>query len=398
MTITLSNTAARRLLLHRQALTDPPGSRLGREGLLDLITRLGFVQIDSINTVERAHHQILFSRNQTYRQKDLDHLHSKDASLFEHWTHDAAVIPTEFFPFWRRRFEKDREMMVRRWRRWQGPEFEAALDRVRDQVREQGPTRAADLESRRPDKPKGAGWWDWSPEKTALEFLWRTGELAIVRREAFRKIYDLTERVVPPSVLEAETSHAEAVDWACEQALRRLGLATTGEIAAFWDNATPAEAKDWAERNAARLTQVSYETASGDRRDGLVFADEVCTLAQAPEPPKRVRVLSPFDPVLRDRARAERLFGFRYRIEVFTPAPKREYGYYVFPLLEGDRMIGRIDMKANRAEGALDVTALWLEPGVRDGPGRMARIEAELDRVRRFCGLEILRFERNWRR
>ena len=398
MTLTLSNTAARRLLLHRQGLADPPASRVGRAGILDLITRLGFVQIDSINTVERAHHQILFARNQTYRQKDLDHLHGKDAALFEHWTHDAAVIPTEFFPYWRPRFEKDRAMMVRRWRRWQGPEFEAALDRVRSHVRENGPSRAADLEATRPEKPKGAGWWDWSPEKTALEFLWRTGELAIARREAFRKIYDLTERVVPCEALETEASHREAVDWACEQALRRLGLATTGEIAAFWEIATPAEAKDWAERNADRLTPVSFETASGDRRGGLALAEELDTLGDAPEPPGRVRVLSPFDPVLRDRNRAERLFGFRYRIEVFTPAPKREYGYYVFPLMEGDRMIGRIDMKANRAEGALVVTALWLEPGVRDGAGRMARLDAELDRVRRFTGLDTVRFEDGWRR
>jgi hypothetical protein len=265
-------------------------------------------------------------------------------------------------------------------------------------VRDRGPTRAADLEPARADKPKGAGWWDWSPEKAALEYLWRTGEVAIARRESFRKIYDLTERVLPEAALAEAATHREAVDWACEAALRRLGVATTGEIAAFWELATPAEAKAWAEREADRLATVALETASGDRRAGLAFADEVDRLPDAPEPPGRVRVLSPFDPVLRDRARAERLFGFRYRIEVFTPAHKREYGYYVFPLLEGDRMIGRIDMKAERAEGALDVAALWLEPRVRPSAGRMARIEAELDRMRRFCGLETVRFQDDWRR
>ncbi len=183
------------------------------------------------------------------------------------------------------------------------------------------------------------------------------------------------------------------MDWACEQALRRLGLATTGEIAAFWDNATPAEAKDWAERNAARLTQVSYETASGDRRDGLVFADEVDTLTQAPEPPKRVRVLSPFDPVVWCRGRAQRLFGFRYRIEIYTPTHKREYGYYVLPLLHDGTLAARFDLKTLRAERLLHVKGSFAEPGVERGA--IAEVaHAELSRLATFVGADGLRIDR----
>ncbi len=118
---------------------DPPRAALDRAGLLERIERLGFVQIDSINTVERAHHQILFARAQGYRQRDLDRLHARDAALFEHWTHDAALIPTAFYRYWRPRFERDRTRLVERWRKWQGPEFEAALNRVRTAVRDRGP-------------------------------------------------------------------------------------------------------------------------------------------------------------------------------------------------------------------------------------------------------------------
>ncbi|MEM7522797.1 MAG: crosslink repair DNA glycosylase YcaQ family protein, partial [Pseudomonadota bacterium] len=187
---------------------------------------------------------------------------------------------------------------------------------------------------------------------------------------------------------------AGLIDWACNAALDRLGFATTGEIAAFWALVSPNEAKAWA---AARndLVDVEIEAAKGEkprRRVARIGALE----GDPPAPPDRVRVLSPFDPLLRNRKRARELFGFDYTIEVFVPAAKRKYGYYVFPLMEGDAMIGRIDMKADRKADELVVKGLWLEPKVKLAKGRMARLEAELERQRRFAGLAKTRFLDGW--
>jgi hypothetical protein len=237
-------------------------------------------------------------------------------------------------------------------------------------------------------RPAG-GWWEWHAGKAALEYLWRGGQLAVARRQGFQKVYDLPERVIPARFRAEEPSHEAFVDWACSSALERLGLATPGELARFWGLLTPAEATAWGRANLgtaalpARLADTSRRLlARPDLRD---------LLPDLPPPPKRLRALNPFDPLLRDRDRLARLFGFDYRIEVFVPAPRRRFGYYVFPLLEADRLIGRLDMKATRGEGVLDVTALWLEPGVRASRGRLRRLEAELERVRRFAGLEAVR-------
>lgn len=390
----ISNRAARRLFLARHALSERPTGRLNRAGLLDLVDRIGFVQVDSIRTVERAHDMILFARHQGFRRKDLAALVEKDRALFENWTHDASIIPTRFYPYWRLRFERERERLLTRFRAWRPDGFEHMLDEVLERVRADGPVMAREMggDERKP----GGGWWEWHPSKTALEFLWRTGALAVAGRDGFQKIYDLAERVIPAEHREPEIAHGELVDWACDAALDRLGFATSGELAAFFDIVTPEEAKRWcAENLGRRLVEVEIETADGGR-PRRVFArpDIVEEAATAPEPPSRLRVLSPFDPMIRDRRRTERLFGYHYRIEVFVPAERRRFGYYVFPLLEGDRLVGRIDMK--RQDCALAVERLWLEPGVRTSRGRLARLESELDRLRRFGGCERVTFNDGW--
>jgi uncharacterized protein YcaQ len=220
--------------------------------------------------------------------------------------------------------------------------------------------------------------------------------LAVAARDGFQKVYDLTERALPDHCRAAEVSEADTVDWACRAALQRLGIATSGEIAAFWDLVTPEEAKAWClARKGGELEELRVEGVDGKLRPAFAFAgSDPC--ADLPEPPKRLRVLSPFDPLIRDRKRTERLFGFHYRIEVFVPSAKRRYGYYVFPLLEGDRLIGRIDMKHERDSGCLRVKALWLEPKQRLSAARQDRLEAELERQRRFTGAERVTFARGW--
>lgn len=304
----------------------------------------------------------------------------------------------QHFGHWRHRFARDELRLRDGWRKWFRDGYEAQLDGILDRIARDGPVSSADVGA---GEARGrGGWWDWHPSKTALEWLWRTGQVSITRREGFRKVYDLTERVIPQAHLAARPALAETVGWACGAALDRLGFATPGEIAAYWKAVTPTEAADWcrAALAAGRIETVGVEGADGKLRacfgrPGLTEA--TATLA---DPPGRLRVLSPFDPALRDRNRAERLFGFHYRIEVFVPEALRRYGYYVFPLLEGDRIVGRIDMKAHRDRGVLAVRALWPEPGLRFGAGRTARLEAELDRLARFAGCAAVEFLPGWRR
>lgn len=394
MAILVSNEAARRIFLAKQGLSASPGRALTKDGLLQLITDIGFVQVDSIATVERAHHQIIFSRNQTYKREHLTTLLEKDRLLFEHWTHDASILPAAFYPYWKHHFRRRQETIAERWRKWQGEGFDASFEEVYERIASGGPVMSRDMKS---EDHKSGGWWNWHPSKTALEYLWRTGRLSVSGRVNFQKVYDLTERVLHPHHHEPDVEEAEFVDWACRQALSRLGFATSGEIAAFFNIVTPQDAKDWVTAHRDELCEVLVVSADGKtQRPSYAFAGFTGDADAEPAPPARVRVLSPFDPLLRDRARTERLFGFYYRIEVFVPEPKRQYGYYVFPLLEGDRVIGRIDMKTDRKRGTLDVRRLWLEPGVRAPSGRLEKLDAELQRLARFSGVETVEYLDGW--
>ena len=381
----VSNAEARRLFLERHALSAAASPDFCADRTLALVKHLGFVQLDSINTVERAHHLILYSRAPGYRREHLADLHHERRDLFEHWTHDASLIPMEFYPHWRHRFAAAKKRIEEnpRWQERIGPDGEKTIRNVRTRIRREGPVMARDFE----DKGKGS-WWGWGPSKTALETLWRTGELAIARRDGFEKVYDLAERVIPDDVRRERPSLAASTDFLCREALARLGFATPQEIAAFWKLVPIEHAKVWAAKALKRgdVIEVSIDDMTGERRKALALADIEAHIAAAPEPQAAMGFLSPFDPAIRDRARALRLFGFDYRIEVFVPEKKRRYGYYVLPLLEGDRFIGRADVKAHRAEGRLEMKGFWSEPGVKLTKTREAGIRRALRELARFTG------------
>ncbi len=396
----LENPAARRLFLDRHALGEAPVGPAKGADLLALIERLGFVQLDSINTVARAHDMILYSRRATYRSKHLKRLYEGEKGLFEHWTHDAAVIPMAYYPHWHLRFRRDAEVLKSRWRNWRRDGFEDQFETVLRHVRDHGPVSSSDVGK---DEQKGSGgWWDWHPSKTALEYLWRSGALAVTGRQGFQKRYDLSERVIDTGLLDhaSQPDERETVDWCCGAALDRLGFATPVELAAFWATVTTPEAKTWCASRLAsgEIIEVDIIAQDGSLRRCFARPNVREQADQIAPPPGRIRVLSPFDPALRDRARAQRLFGFHYRIEVFVPAAKRQYGYYVFPLLQRDRLIGRIDMKARRDSGTLNVRALWPERKTRWTSAKTAQLESELARVIRFCGLQSVTFEPGWLR
>jgi len=241
------------------------------------------------------------------------------------------------------------------------------------------------------DAPRAGAWWAWRPQKFALEYLWRTGALSVTHRRNFNKVYDLTERTLPVEASLPAPDPAAHIEWACSTAIDRLGIATPGEIAAFWKSIPPPAATAWCRAAIAdgRLVPVlaAADDASPPRR-ALAHPDWRRRASGLPEPPERTRLLSPFDPVIRDRARCRRLFNFDYRFEAFVPGPKRRYGYYVLPILERESLTGRLDARMDRAAGTLHILGLWWEPGIRASADRRKSLGEALDRFGRMLGAD----------
>jgi uncharacterized protein len=387
---TVSAATARRLLLGAQGLLDDPRRRATADALYEIIERIGFVQIDSINAVERAHHLTLAARLQSYQPRLLERLLERDRRLFEHWTHDASAIPTIWYPQWHFRFERYRRRVLENpwWRERVGSRSGELIAEVHERIRREGAVMTRDFEDQRPQGTDKT-WWGWKPEKAALEYLWRTGELAVARRINFHKVYDLTERVLPEAHAAPRPSLEEHVAWAGRSALERLGVATADEIAGFWRAISLEEARAWVETATAagEIVPVLVEAVDGSApRRAWAVPDWESRAAALPPAPPRIRLLSPFDPILRDRKRTLRLFGFDYRFEAFVPAPQRRWGYYILPILEGERLVGRLDPKLRREEGVLEIRQVWWEPGVRDSKGRRAALEAAVERLARLTG------------
>ena len=384
----IPNETARALILTRCGLADVRQAK-GTGALVPLIQALGYVQLDSIRIVERAHHHILYSRHTAYRPRHLEKLQAKAPALFEHWTHDSSLIPLEHYPHWTHRFARTRARIAE-WRERFGDD--RVLKTVRDHIAAKGASRARDFAHL---GGRTGSWWGWGPAKAALEYLWRTGELAVLERDGFEKIYELSERVIPKTLREMKPMRGDTLDWALSEALVRLGAATPRMLADFWDHASIPEAMKWieTEKKKGRLIDVTLGGAANERGFAAVARPDIeAQLSVLANPTSRLRALSPFDPVLRDRERVRRIFGFDYRIEIYVPGHKRKFGYYVFPLLEGQRFVGRIDMKAERKKDRLAVKALWLEHGLSLSKARSVKLENELGRQARLAAVRDIAF------
>lgn len=376
--IRIENKAARQLWLAAQGLSSAPTGALD---LLAMIKKLGFVQLDTIQVVARAHHHILWSRNQNYREPMLDRLLAKERSVFEHFTHDASIIPMDFLPMWQRQFRRKKEQMDRPgW--FNGLPNRAARQVIKDRIRDEGPlsTHAFDTKVKGPKK-----MWSRPPHKLALDYMWYSGELATSHRVNFAKYYDLAERVFPAD-LHGMTDQ-EQVDWLCHGALDRMGFGAPGDVQRYWDAMSADEVRAWLKRSP-KLQEVEVESAQGEWITAFAPADIEARLADLKPATSRLRILNPFDPVIRDRNRLSRLFGFEYRVEMFVPAAKRKWGYYVFPILEGHRFVGRIEIKADRRKSVLNVINFWPEEGVHWPASRHEKLASEVERMRKFAGVD----------
>lgn len=389
--VRLTAAQAAQLFLGAQGLLEDPRRPATKAALSKLIHGLGFVQLDTINVLARAHDLTLFSRLHGYKPKHLAALVERDRVLFEHWTHDASLIPVVWYAHWKPRFRMSAQRLQDRawWAQHLGADGERVVDHVRERIRREGPLRSADFLH---EKKRGE-WWGWTPQKAALEYLWRCGELAVARRVHFHKVYDLAERVLPEPSARPDPDPDSHVEWVCAGAAERLAVFTSRELAAFWNDLgtiDAAGATAWCEKalKEGRLVPVTVPGADGSEpRPAWVLADwKACLtrLDRTAESLEGMRFLSPFDPVIRDRARCLRRFGFDYRFEAYVPETKRVFGYYVLPILEGDRLVGRVDLKLHRDRGVLEVKGLWWESGINATAARKRKLRAALERLATF--------------
>lgn len=377
----LSQSEARRIALHAQGFGTARPDRPGQLHLRRTIDRLSLHQIDSVNVVARAHYLPAFSRLGNYDRTLLD----RDAwgprrsrRLFEYWAHEASLLPLALHPLLRWRMaQADRGESGWKGLRGFATERRHEAMAVLDRIRAEGPLGASDFETscNRP------GWWEWGETKQALEWLFWAGHLTTsTRRAAFERVYDLPERVLPASILDLPTPEpGEAQRGLIALSARALGVASAAELRDYFQ-LKPEEANgaiaDLLEEGL--LHRVAVE---GWRSPAFLYHD-----AHVPRRIAAQALLAPFDPLIWERSRTERLFDFHYRIGIYTPAAKRTHGYYVLPFLLGDRLVGRADLKADRQQGRLLVHSVHFEPAVpAESRDAMA---AELSTMARWLGLE----------
>jgi hypothetical protein len=360
--IEISSAEARRLALASLGFGVKRPNRVGRTHVRATAARLGALQIDSVNVLARAHYLPIYSRYGAYPTTLLDDLAHGKRDLFEYWAHAACFVPIERYPLLRWRMSGQVEA-------WSsiGEKHQQFVNAVYQEVAERGPLAAGEITM---GGRKTGPWWGWSDAKRAVELLYRQGRVAIAGRRNFERLYDLTERVIPRDVLDvAPIGEHEAKKELLVLATRAMGVGTAPDIARYfhveswWDRTTPAGRRPAVKLESyfdelveeGRLERVRVE---GWKRPAFVVPD-----VRLPRSIDVRAIVSPFDPVLWERAWTKAVFDFDYQIEIYVPAPKRVYGYYVLPFLLGDRFAGRLDLKADRKRSTLLVHAAYVEPG-----------------------------------
>jgi len=382
MNETLSVAQARRITLAAQGFTDPkPGGATDMRHLRRVLRRLHLIQMDSVNVLQRAHFMPLYSRLGPYPAELLERAaYRKPRELFEFWGHEASLITTDLQPLFRWRMARAADFAWGSMRRIvrEQPDLVAW---VLDEVRNRGPITAAEIEHDAPRRQDHWGW-NWSVVKQALEWLFYTGQVtAAERTTSFARRYDLTERVLPRSVLDAPTpAYPDAIRALVQLSARALGVAAEGELRDYFR--LPVEGFKQAVTELVEDRVLIPVTVRGWKQPAYLHHE-----AKLPRWVRAATLVSPFDPLIWERSRTERLFDMSYRIEIYVPAPKRLYGYYVLPFLLGDRFVARVDLKADRKAGVLHIPAAWIEPHA-DQEETAAALAVELRRLAGWLGLD----------
>ncbi|MCX7521857.1 winged helix DNA-binding domain-containing protein [Microbacterium sp. STN6] len=381
---TMSAAQARRVALGAQGFGRPHPLAVGTRQLNTLIDRVGLLQIDSVNVFERSHYLPVFARLGAYDKTLLDRLtFTRKGRLIEYWAHEAAFIPVADWALMRWRMAAYRRAALADENSWASANG-AMLDWLRAELAAKGPLTAGDVEH---DANRRTGpWWGWSDVKVGLEVLFRWGEVVSAGRERFQRTYALAESILPRHVLELEIGEHDAVRELLLRSARAHGVGTLGDLADYYRiKRQPARAAIQRLEEEGELVPVTVRGwERGDRAERAWLHAE----ARIPRRIDAAALLSPFDPVVWQRERALRTFGFHYRIEIYTPRPKRVFGYYVLPVLLDDRIVGRVDLKSDRQSGVLRVQAAWSEA---DAPAdTAARLAALLLETAHWQGLEAV--------
>ena len=396
---TLSLSEARRLAVAAQGFGPRP-AKPGLAHVRKLASRICAYQIDSVNVLARAHYVPAFARLGPYPVAALDDLAYKRRELFEYWAHAACLLPLELYPLLRFRMDRHRDWMDNYLRSPRG----AYMAKCLAEVAERGAISAGDLSEG--GKSKGS-WWGWSSGKTAMERLFDAGYLAIAGRRGFERLYDLRERVIPQQVLEtAVPTREEAVKQLLLRSAAAQGVGTGADLAGYFyiDGYLDRSASipRWARSNGKRQKPVAKQALLElveegrlveARVEGWKDAAYMLPGTRAPKSVDARGLVTPFDSLVWDRARLKRLFGMEYTIEIYTPAHKRVYGYYVFPFLLGESIVARCDLKADRSRGTLMVRSAHLERGA-DIRRTASGLVAELREMREWLGLERIEVAR----
>jgi uncharacterized protein YcaQ len=345
----LSPAAARRVLLAAQGFGSRPAVT-GTRQLNLLLTRLRLLQLDSVNVYERSHYQPAFARLGAYDRALLDRLtFARRSNYTEQWAHEAAIVPVGDWPLfaWRRAaFRAKHDEWFR--------ENARIVDWLRAELAAKGPLTSGEVEHE--DNVRNGPWWGWSSTKRGLEMLFRSGEVAVAGRSRFQRRYALAETVIPSDVLDVGIAPADALRELVRRAAVALGIGTVADLADYYRlyvDDTKRAVLDLVDAGELREVRVA-----GWKQRAYLHRE-----ARIPRRIETTALLSPFDPVVWDRDRALRMFGFHYRIELYTPAPKRVYGYYTLPVLVDEALVGRIDLKSDRQRGVLRVQSAWSEQG-----------------------------------
>jgi uncharacterized protein YcaQ len=380
----LSARAARRIAIAAQGLAARPRpGEPGARSLKRMIGGLGVVQIDSVNVLVRSHYLPAFSRLGDYRRELLEAAAwGPRPWLFEYWGHEASLMPVEFQPLFRWRMARAREGALWSGLAVFGRERADFVEAVLQRIEREGPLTGGDFA----DGPRAPGWWNWSDGKRALEWLFWAGLITTRTRRGFERVYDLTDRVLPRAVLDAPTpSEPDAHRGLLAVAARALGVATAGDLRDYFRMPVHGLAERLAELvEMGELRRVKVE---GWRQDAFLAAG-----AGRAKRPAGAALLSPFDNLIWSRDRTQRLFGARIRLEIYTPAHRREHGYYVLPFLLGDTLTARVDLKADRGAGVLRVQAA--HPETQADPGltsdALAGVLRQMARWLGLTGVEVV--------
>lgn len=355
--IKISNNKMRLLWLKSNLLQQRNNHKLD---VLQIIKDLGFVQIDSIQNVTRAHHHIIWSRNNKYKEHMLDDLLFEKGNIFEHFTHDASVIPIEFYPMWKGHFKRTKERLDKS-KYYKDLLDEKGIKDIINKIKKDGAVHSKDFDSIKKLEKK---MWTRSIHKNTLDYMWYCGVLSTAYRKKFRKYYDLSENIIPANILNKNFSLDQQIHWFCSEALNRLSIASAKEIKNFWGSLSIQEVNKWITKNKQNLLEIQWENNEGKYIKSFATLDIQNRLNNLNNQKSILQIINPFDPAIRDRIRLKQIFDFNYKIEIFVPKIKRVWGYYVYPILKGNQFIGRIELQADKKHKQLNVLNFWKENNV----------------------------------